>query len=58
MNIGSIGWREYVLMLTDDYTRYVNLMNLDIKCKSEVLSKFVKYVSMLENETGLWVWEW
>lgn len=40
-------------MLTDDYTRYVNLMNLDIKCKSEVLSKFVKYVSMLENETGL-----
>lgn len=40
-------------MLTDDYTRYVNLMNLDIKGKSEVLSKFVKYVSMLENETGL-----
>ena len=26
------------------------------RSKSEVLSKFVKYVRRVEHETGLWVW--
>ena len=50
MHLDSIGGTKYVLTLTDDYTRYVKVYF--IKSKSKVLSKFVKYVRMAENETG------
>ena len=51
MHLDSIGGTKYVLTLTDDYTRYVKVYF--IKSKSKVLSKFVEYVRMAENETGL-----
>jgi len=53
MNVGSIGGSKYLLTLTNDYTRYVTVYFN--RSKSEVLSKFVKYVSRVEHETGLWV---
>ena len=51
MNVDSIGRSRYLLTLTDDYTRYVPVYF--IRSKSEVLSKFVEYVSRVESETGL-----
>ena len=51
MHVDSMGGRNYVLTLTDDHTRYFKVYF--IKSTSEVLSKFVEYVSMVENETGL-----
>ena len=51
MNVDSIGGSKYLLTLTDDYTRYVTVYF--IRSKSEVLSKFMEYVSRVENETGL-----
>ena len=51
MNVDSVGGNKYVLTFTDDYTRYVTAYF--IKSKSEVLSKFVEYVTMMENETDL-----
>ena len=53
MNVDSVGGNKYVLTFTDDYTRYVTAYF--IKSKSEVLSKFVEYVTMMENETDLQV---
>ena len=50
MNVDSIGGSKYLLTLTDDYTRYVTVYF--IRSKSEV-SKFMEYVSRVENETGL-----
>ena len=50
-NVDSVGENKYVLTFTDDYTRYVTAYF--IKSKSEVLSKFVEYVTMMENETDL-----
>ena len=51
MNVDSVGGSKYVLTFTDDYTRYVTAYF--IKSKSEVLPKFVEYVTMMENETDL-----
>ena len=51
MNVDSIGGSKYLLTLTDDYTKYVTVYF--IRSKSEVLSKFMEYVSRVENETGL-----
>ena len=51
MNVDSIGGSKYLLTSTDDYTRYVTVYF--IRSKSEVFSKFVEYVSRVENETGL-----
>lgn len=51
MNVDSVGGSKYILTFTDDYTRYVTAFF--IKSKSEVLSKFMEYVAMMENETGL-----
>ena len=51
MNVDSVGGSKYVLTFTDDYTRYVTAYF--IKSKSEVLSKFMEYVTMMENETDL-----
>ena len=53
MNVDSVGGNKYVLTFTDDYTRYVTAYF--IKSNSEVLSKFVEYVTMMENETDLQV---
>jgi len=47
MNVDSVGGSKYVLMFTDDYTRYVTAYF--IKSKSEVLSKFVEYVTMMKK---------
>ena len=47
MNVDSVGGSKYVLTFTDDYTRYVTACF--IKSKSEVLSKFVEYVTMMEK---------
>ena len=51
MNVDSVGGSKCVLTFTDDYTRYVT--EYFMKSKSEVLSKFVEYVTMMENETHL-----
>ena len=51
MNVDSVGGSKHVLTFTDDYTGYVTAYF--IKSKSEVLSKFVEYVTMMENETNL-----
>ena len=51
MNVDSVGGSKYVLTFTDDYTGYVTAYF--ITSKSEVLSKFVEYVTMMENETDL-----
>ena len=51
INVDSFGGSKYLLTLTDDYTRYVTVYF--IRSKSEVFSKFVEYVSRVENETGL-----
>ena len=51
MNVDSVGGSKYVLTFTDDYTRYVTAYF--IKSKSEVFSKFVEYVTKMENETDL-----
>ena len=51
MNVDSVGGSKYVLTFTDDYTRYVTAYF--IKNKSEVLSKFVEYVTKMENEIDL-----
>ena len=51
MNVDSVGGSKYVLTFTDDYSRYVTAYF--IKSKSKVLSKFVEYVTMMENETHL-----
>ena len=51
MNVDSVGESKYVLTFTDDYTRYVTVFF--VKSQSEVLSKFVEYVTMVENETYL-----
>ena len=51
MNVDSVGGSKYVLTFTDDYTGYVTAYF--IKSKSEVLSNFVEYVTMMENETDL-----
>ena len=51
MNVDSVGGSKYVLTFTDHYTRYVTVCL--IKSKSEVLSMFVEYVTMMENETDL-----
>ena len=51
MNVDSVGGSKYVLTFTDDYTGYVTAYF--IKSKSEVLSKFVEYVTMMENEIGV-----
>ena len=53
MNVDSVGGSKYVLTFTDDYTRYVTVYF--IKSKSEVLSMFVEYVTMMGNETDLLV---
>ena len=47
MNVDSVGGSKYVLTLTDDYTRYVTAYF--IKSKSDVVSKFVEYVTMMEK---------
>ena len=51
MNVDSVGGSKYVLTFTDDYTRYVKAYFT--KNKSEVLSKYVKDVTMIANETDL-----
>ena len=51
MNVNSIGGSKYILSFTDDYTKYVTVFFL--KNKSEVLSKFKEYESMVTNATGL-----
>ena len=51
MNVNLIGGSQYVLSFTDDYTKYVTVYFL--KNKSEVLSKFQEYESMVTNLTGL-----
>ncbi|PFX16774.1 Retrovirus-related Pol polyprotein from transposon TNT 1-94 [Stylophora pistillata] len=51
MNVDSVGGSKYVVTFTDEYTRYV--IAYFIKSKSEVLSKFVEYVAMMENNTDL-----
>lgn len=51
MNVNSIAGSKYVLSFTDDYTKYVTVYFL--KNKSEVLSKFEEYESMVTNATGL-----
>ena len=51
MNVDSVGGSKYVHTLTDDYARYVTVYF--IKSKSEVLSKFMEYVTMMENKTDL-----
>ena len=51
MNVDSIGGSKYVLSFTDDFTKYVTVYFL--KNKSEVLSKFQEYESMVTNATGL-----
>ena len=51
MNVDSVGGSKYVLTFTDDYTRYVTVYF--IRSKSEVLSMFVEYVTMMGNETDL-----
>ena len=53
MNVDSVSGSKYVLTFTDDYSRYVTAYF--IKSKSEVLSKFVECVTMMENETDLQV---
>ena len=47
MNVDSIGSSKYVLYFTDDFTVYF------LKNKSEVLSRFQEYESMVTNATGL-----
>ena len=47
----TLGGSKYVLTFTDDYTRYVTAYF--IKSKSEALSKFMEYVTMMENKTDL-----
>ena len=51
MNVDSVGGSKYVLTFTDDNTRYVTAYFT--KKKSEVLSKYVKDVTMIANETDL-----
>ena len=51
LNVDSVGGSKFVLTFTDDYTRYVTVYF--IKSKSELLSMFVEYVTMMENETDL-----
>ena len=50
MEIPSHGGSRYVLMFTDDYSRYTTVYFL--KNKHETLSKFQNYVSLMENHCG------
>ena len=45
--MNSIGGSKYILSFTDEYTKYVTVYFL--KNKSEVLSKFQEYESMVTN---------
>ena len=49
MNVESIGGSRYFVSFIDDYSRYVTVYM--IKNKSEVLSKFKEFVSLMENLT-------
>ena len=50
MQIESLGGSRYILMFTDDYSRYTIVYFL--KSKDETLSKFKEYVNLVENQTG------
>ena len=50
MPIESMGGSHYILMFTDDYSRYTIVYFL--KSKDETLSKFKEYVYLVENQTG------
>ena len=50
MNVDPIGGSKYMLIFTDDYSRYTTVYF--ITSKSETLSKFKEYVNMVENSTG------
>ena len=50
MQVESIGGSRYMLTFIDDYSRYTKVYFL--KKKSEVVSKFKDYTSLMENMTG------
>ena len=50
MQVESKGGSKYMLTFTDDFSRYTTVYF--IKSKSEVLSKFMEYVSSVEKHTG------
>ena len=50
MQVESKGGSRYLLTFTDDFSRYTTAYF--IKSKSEVLSKFMEYVSSVEKHTG------
>ena len=50
MQIESKGGSRYMVTFTDDYSRYTTVYF--IKRKDEVLSKFQKFVTFVENQSG------
>ena len=50
MQIESMGGSHYILMSTDDYSRYTVVYFL--KSKNETLSKLKEYVNLAENQPG------
>ena len=53
MQVESIGGSKYMLMFTDDYSRYTTVYFL--KNKNEVIVRFKHYVSQVENRTGHYI---
>ena len=50
MQVESMGGSRYVLMFTDDYSRYTIVYFL--KSKEEALPKVKEFVKLVENQTG------
>ena len=50
MQVDSMGGSRYILTFTDDFSRYSVVYFL--KQKSEVFSKFVEFVKLVENNSG------
>ena len=49
-SVESMSGSRYVLMFTDDYSRYTTVYFL--KSKDEALTKFKEFVTLVENQTG------
>ena len=51
IQVESLGGSRYILMFTDDYSRYTVVYCL--KSKDQTLPKFIENVSLMEKQTGL-----
>lgn len=51
MSENSLGGAKYLVTFTDDHTR--KTFGYLMKCKSEVMSKFIIFKAMVERQTGL-----